>query len=272
MKHNQQIQKNAAVHASGSSRQHKTSRFKRALKETWQFVKHPVVATTIGLTALSALSGAFTPASAQEKADRMFAANKPVPAATKENKNEAKQIAKIPVPTEVVLNNGFAIYVDFREADGKLQPFKVDVREQLAKAKGPITIEQANGATFFTADNGFFVLITPRNSTDRMEIIPIFGLDKKILSKYVNAENMMVVAVTEDQIAVNGRLGYGDVSFKDLKETTPVKDAKVDQNANDSNSAIVTGNGKLVAIVHTDAKTSEELVEVVSKAISMRTE
>ena len=89
MKHHE-IQKKAAIHTSGSSKQHPTSRFKRALHETGEILKSPVVSATILFTTFTALSAALSPTYAQEKEKGLLADNKPKTTEMIDGKSDGK--------------------------------------------------------------------------------------------------------------------------------------------------------------------------------------
>ena len=85
-----EIQKKAAQHTSASSKQHPASRFKRALHETGEILKNPVVSATILFTTFTALSAALSPTYAQEKEKGLLADNKPKTTEMIDGKSDGK--------------------------------------------------------------------------------------------------------------------------------------------------------------------------------------
>ncbi len=184
---------------------------------------------------------------------------------------ESKQAAKIPVPKESIkaeLKDGYVEFVDWIKNTEGTFTLKVDVREVVARAKGHIIKEEMNGAVCFSADNGLFVVIptTDGLGSPTSTVLLSFG-EGRILSKYVNVENKTLVVVTDNEIGITNKITSGAVLFSDLNEKTPVKDAQVAQDPKDPNCAIVTGNGKKIARVHTDGPNPNEMVELISEPI-----
>jgi hypothetical protein len=174
----------------------------------------------------------------------------------------------VPVAKEMnaQLRDGWVEFPNWIKADEDTFMLRVDVRKEVAKAKGQIVKTELDGTVCFTADNGIFVVFPAKDGRDSSRVLSSFG-EGKILSKYINVANKTLVVVTDNEIGITNQQTAGFVLFSDLNEKTPVKDAQVAQDPKDPDCAIVTGNGKTIARVHTNASNPNEMVELTSEPI-----